>query len=143
MRYIGSTVYLLAAVLEGFLVVMVVCGNGGCQEEAPTTTANYLACSLLLALYKRYPGARKWGKEVGQGKPKKWEIELFWQYDFPLAGTPRDLWVVGIYSSTCVCAANKTCGLCATLMGCFQHIHMCRFGGVGGQSELGGSPSPK
>lgn len=78
MRCIGTAVHLLPAFLEGFLVMMVVCGNGGCQEQAPTATANYLVCSLLLDLYKRYPGARE--------QPKKWEIELFWQYDFPLAG---------------------------------------------------------
>lgn len=77
MRCIGTAVHLLPAFLGGFLVVMVVSGSGGCQEQAPTTTANYLACSLLLDLYKRYPGARE--------QLKMWEIELFWQHDFPLA----------------------------------------------------------
>lgn len=76
MRCIGTAVHLLPAFLGGFLVVMVVSGSGGCQEQAPTTTANYLAC-LLLDLYKRYPGARE--------QLKMWEIELFWQHDFPLA----------------------------------------------------------
>lgn len=78
MRCIGTAVHLLPAFLEGFLVVIVVCGNGGCQEQAPITTANYLAGSLLIALYKRYPGARE--------QTKKWDTDLFWQHDFPLAG---------------------------------------------------------
>lgn len=74
---VGTAVYLLPAVLEGFLVVMVVCGNAGCQEQAPTATANYLACSLLLALYKRYPGAREWDK-ASQKKVGDWVILAAW-----------------------------------------------------------------
>lgn len=49
--------------------------KGGCQEQAPTITANYLACRLLLIVCKRVPG---WGKR----ETKKWEM---WQRDPPLA----------------------------------------------------------
>lgn len=81
---------LLVTSCLGFLVVMVVCGNGGCQ--APTTTANYLACSRLLALYKRYPRAREWGK----ASQKSGRLSYSGSMTFPwLAGTPRDLWVGG------------------------------------------------
>lgn len=68
--YGNSSSLQLPAVLKGFLANAVPCcecghitrpgwgmrGKGGCQEQAPTTTANYLACSLLLALCKTCPG---------------------------------------------------------------------------------------
>lgn len=92
-RCMGTAVHLLTAFLKGFLVVIVVYGNGGCQEQAPTTTANYLAGSLLIALYKRYPEARqKADKKVGH-----WIILAAWLSFGWLV--PRDIsgWV-GTYS---------------------------------------------
>lgn len=106
MRCMGTAVHLLPAFLKGFLVVIVVYGNGGCQEQAPTTTANYLAGSLLIALYKRYPEARE--------QTKKWDTELFWQHDFPLAGWYPERSLGGWELTLCVCCKQNLCGLCAT-----------------------------
>ena len=85
----------LPAALEGFLTNAVPwherghitdqTGKGRCQEQAPTTTANYLACRLLLALCKRRPWGKRAAKKVG-------DADYSGSMTFPwLAGTPRDL----------------------------------------------------
>lgn len=64
-------------------------------------------------------------------------ISLGWLVPQEICGWVRT------YSCTRVCAASKTSVVCVPPMRCFQHIHVNRFGGVGGHGKLGGSSSPK